>query len=151
MPVVSFLCFLVYGVPYRLHFWVMSLDPDPIAVPTKIALISTIVHHTVEVIWKSKVVGIVFLKVGFIIRMNVVPENLDVIVSVQTGLSVEDTYGMEKLMLNNSGGELAIFQVQILDISLITMPRPRTVGRPVDKYTVSSVSNFLETNTIAQF
>ena len=70
----------------------MSLDPDPVAVSTNIARISTIMHHTVEVIWKSKVVGIVFLKVVFIIRMNVVPENLDVVVSVHTSLSVEDTY-----------------------------------------------------------
>ena len=87
----------------------MSLDPDPVAVSTNIARISTIVHHTVEVIWKSKVVGIVFLKVVFIIRMNVVPENLDVIVSVHTSLSVEDTYGMEKLVLYDSGGEFPIF------------------------------------------
>ena len=95
--------------PYRLHVWVVSFDPDPIPVPTNIAGIFTIVHQTVEVIWKSKVVGIMFFKVCFVIRVNVFPENLDKVVPVHTTLGVEKTYGMEKLVLYDSGGEMAIF------------------------------------------
>ena len=87
----------------------MGFDPDPVAVPTNIAGILFIMHQTVEVIWKSKVVGIMFFKVFLVIRMYVIPDNLDIIVSVHTSLGVEETYGMEKLVLYDSGGEISTF------------------------------------------
>ena len=71
-----------------LHSRVMSFDLHPVAVvaPWPIASICAVMHQTVKVIRKSKVVWIVvFLKVSFVIfRMNVFPEDLNIIVPVQT-------------------------------------------------------------------
>ena len=94
----------------------MGFDRDPVAVPTNIAGILTIMHQTVEVIWKSKVVGIMFVKVLLVIRMNVIPDNLDIIVSVHTSLGVEEAYSMEKLVLYDSGAECDIPVPGILGI-----------------------------------
>ena len=94
----------------------MGFDRDPVAVPTNIAGILTIMHQTVEVIWKSKVVGIMFVKVLLVIWMNVIPDNLDIIVSVHTSLGVEEAYSMEKLVLYDSGAECDVPVPGILGI-----------------------------------
>lgn len=59
-------------------------------------------HDGAVVIWSVLVVGVLFLEVVGHIRRDVLPVNLDVLVTIAPGLLVVEAQGMIELMLNDA-------------------------------------------------
>ncbi len=63
---------------------------------------SSIVHDRAVVIWRVLVVGVLFLEVVGHIRRHVLQVDIDVLVTIASGLLVVEAQGMIELILNDA-------------------------------------------------